>query len=100
MCTITAAIEATGGILNRLSMSSIDLDSKQQQIEQALVSVADLAACLLKACIDSNNTDCEGLPHPSVFVNSADYSMVNSQVYILCPPLEWSIVHIIKTILR
>ena len=74
----TTAIEAIEDTLNSLSTSTIDLKSRQRYIETALVNVTNLATSILETCESNSDIDCKGLPHPSIFVTTANYSMVRN----------------------
>ena len=75
VCTHIPVIEASEATLDRVISSSTDLDTRQRAIEEALVGVVDLATSVLEECEDRNG-DCERLPDPSIFVNTANYSLV------------------------
>jgi prominin 1 len=70
------AIEASGGVLDRIVSSSTQLDSRQQALHTALEDVADLANSVLVECERTPGADCEGLPHGSIFVSTTNYSLV------------------------
>ena len=73
----TAAIEASGGVLVRIVSSSTLLNSRQRALHAALEDVADLANSVLVQCERNPGADCEGLPHGSIFVSTANYSLVS-----------------------
>ena len=83
-----AAIEASGDILERVVVSSIDLDDQQQDIQTALEDVIGLATTVLEDC-ENSGTDCQGLPHPSIFTfNMANYSVVSP-----CTNIKYMYIH-------
>ena len=78
------AINASGATLEKVASSSLRLNTRHRHVEEALVGVVDLATSLLEEC-ENRSADCQGLPHPSIFVLVANYSTVRkSQARWLC----------------